>query len=36
MMSLSLTVDHRVIHGEYAARFLQFLAEQLGNPEKLI
>jgi pyruvate dehydrogenase E2 component (dihydrolipoamide acetyltransferase) len=35
-MSLSLTVDHRVIHGEYAARFLQFLAEQLKDPEKLI
>lgn len=35
-MSLSLTVDHRVIHGEYAARFLQFLTEQLKDPEKLI
>ena len=36
LMSLSLTVDHRVIHGEYAARFLQFLTEQLKDPEKLI
>lgn len=36
LMSLSLTVDHRVIHGEYAARFLQFLTEQLKDPERLI
>jgi len=36
LMSLSLTVDHRVIHGEYAARFLQFLTEKLKDPEKLI
>ncbi len=36
LMSLSLTVDHRVIPGDYAARFLQFLAEQLKDPEKLI
>jgi pyruvate dehydrogenase E2 component (dihydrolipoamide acetyltransferase) len=36
MMSLTLSVDHRVIHGEYAARFLQFLTEQLRDPEKLI
>jgi pyruvate dehydrogenase E2 component (dihydrolipoamide acetyltransferase) len=36
MMSLSLSVDHRVIHGEYAARFLQCLMEQLKDPEKLI
>jgi pyruvate dehydrogenase E2 component (dihydrolipoamide acetyltransferase) len=36
MMSLSLSVDHRVIHGEYAARFLQCLTEQLKDPEKLI
>ena len=36
MMSLSLAVDHRVIHGEYAAGFLQSLTEQLKDPEKLI
>ncbi len=36
LMSLSLTVDHRVIHGEYAARFLQFLTEQLKDPQRLI
>jgi pyruvate dehydrogenase E2 component (dihydrolipoamide acetyltransferase) len=36
MMSLTLSVDHRVIHAEYAARFLQFLTEQLKDPEKLI
>ena len=36
MMSLTLSVDHRVIHSEYAARFLQFLTEQLKDPQKLI
>jgi pyruvate dehydrogenase E2 component (dihydrolipoamide acetyltransferase) len=36
LMSLSLTVDQRVIHAEYAARFLQFLTEQLKDPQKLI
>ncbi len=36
LMSLSLTVDHRVIDGAYAARFLQFLTEQLKDPQKLI
>jgi len=36
LMSLSLTVDQRVIDSEYAARFLQFLAEQLKDPAKLI
>ena len=36
LMSLSLTVDQRVIHAEYAARFLQLLTEQLKDPEKLI
>jgi len=36
MMNLSLAVDHRVIHGEYAARFLQFLTELLRDPEKLV
>jgi pyruvate/2-oxoglutarate dehydrogenase complex dihydrolipoamide acyltransferase (E2) component len=36
MVSLSLAVDHRVIHGEYAARFLHSLTEQLKNPERWI
>ncbi len=36
MVSLSLAVDHRIAHGAYAARFLQFLAEQLKDPEGLI
>lgn len=36
LMSLSLAVDHRVTDSPYAARFLQFLTEQLKNPEKLI
>ena len=36
MVSLSLAVDHRVIHCDYAARFLQCLAEQLADPEQLI
>jgi len=36
VVSLSLAVDHRVIHCDYAARFLQSLAEQLSDPERLI
>ena len=36
VVSLSLAVDHRVIHGHYAAGFLQDLAAQLGNPEELM
>jgi pyruvate dehydrogenase E2 component (dihydrolipoamide acetyltransferase) len=36
MVSLSLAVDHRVVDSECAARFLQFLTEQLKNPERLI
>jgi pyruvate dehydrogenase E2 component (dihydrolipoamide acetyltransferase) len=35
-VSLSLAVDHRVIHGHYAAGFLQDLAELLSDPERLI
>lgn len=35
-MSLSLTVDQRAIHAQYAAGFLQSLAERLNDPEKLI
>jgi pyruvate/2-oxoglutarate dehydrogenase complex dihydrolipoamide acyltransferase (E2) component len=36
MVSLSLAVDHRVVHSHYAAVFLQDLAEQLGDPKRLI
>lgn len=35
-VSLSLAVDHRVVDSEYAARFLQYLANQLEDPERLI
>jgi len=31
-VSLSLAVDHRVINGDYAAKFLSFITEQLQNP----
>jgi pyruvate dehydrogenase E2 component (dihydrolipoamide acetyltransferase) len=34
-MSLSLAVDHRVVDGAYAARFLNLIAEQLNDPEHL-
>ena len=36
MLRLSLAVDHRVINGIYAAKFLAFIAEQLQNPQQLI
>jgi pyruvate dehydrogenase E2 component (dihydrolipoamide acetyltransferase) len=36
MVSLSLAVDHRVVHGEYAARFLQSLTQKLEDPQRLI
>lgn len=36
LMSLSLTVDRRVVPGVYAARFLHCLTEQLKDPQKLI
>ncbi len=36
LVSLSLTADQRVIPCDYAARFLQCLAEQLVDPEQLI
>ncbi len=35
-VSLSLAVDHRVIHCEYAARFLQDLARRLSDPQHLL
>lgn len=36
MMPLSLTVDHRVIDGEVAARFLQRVKQMLENPYLLL
>jgi len=36
MMSLSLAVDHRVIDGVYAARFLRLVAEHLEDPTHMI
>jgi pyruvate dehydrogenase E2 component (dihydrolipoamide acetyltransferase) len=36
MMSLTLAVDGRVVDPPYAARFLQVIAEQLQDPERLL
>ena len=36
IISLTLAVDHRVINGDYAAIFLNFIIEQLQNPQRLI
>ncbi len=36
MLSLSLAADHRIINGTYAARFLNFITEQLQNPQQLV
>jgi pyruvate dehydrogenase E2 component (dihydrolipoamide acetyltransferase) len=36
MVSLSLAVDHRLVDSEYAARFLQSLAQRLEDPERLV
>lgn len=36
MLILTLAVDHRVINGIYAAEFLNFIAEQLQNPQRLV
>lgn len=36
MVSLSLAVDRRVINETYAAEFLNFIKEQLQNPQRLI
>jgi len=35
MVSLTLAVDHRIINGTYAAEFLNFIREQLQNPQQL-
>jgi pyruvate dehydrogenase E2 component (dihydrolipoamide acetyltransferase) len=35
MVSLSVAVDHRVINGDYAARFLSLIKELLQNPRQL-
>jgi len=34
-MSLSLAVDHRITNGLYAAKFLNYIAEHLNDPERL-
>jgi pyruvate dehydrogenase E2 component (dihydrolipoamide acetyltransferase) len=36
LVSLSLAVDHRVVDGAYAARFLQLIINELKNPERLL
>jgi pyruvate dehydrogenase E2 component (dihydrolipoamide acetyltransferase) len=36
MMSLSIAVDHRIIHDDYAAKFLCLVAEKLQDPKHLL
>jgi pyruvate/2-oxoglutarate dehydrogenase complex dihydrolipoamide acyltransferase (E2) component len=36
MVYLSLTFDHRVVDGAYAARFMKRLVELLENPKTLV
>jgi len=36
MVSLTLAVDHQIINGVYAAQFLNFIKEQLQNPQQLM
>ena len=36
MLSLTLAVDHRVVRGTYAAKFLTLIKEQLQNPQRLV
>jgi pyruvate dehydrogenase E2 component (dihydrolipoamide acetyltransferase) len=36
MAGLSLAVDHRIINGVYAAEFLDFIVDQLEDPQRLI
>jgi len=35
MVSLTLAVDHRITNGTYAAQFLNFIREQLENPQQI-
>ena len=35
-LGLSLTIDHQVVDGAPAARFLQTLAELLADPERML
>ena len=36
LMNMTLSVDHKVANGSYAARFLDFVKYQLENPESLV
>ena len=36
MVSLSLAVDHRIINGAYAAKFLRCITDTLRNPQQLL
>ena len=36
MMNMTLSVDHRVVNGAYAAQFLDFVAKLLSEPERLL
>jgi pyruvate dehydrogenase E2 component (dihydrolipoamide acetyltransferase) len=36
MASLTLSVDHRITNAAYAAQFLNFMKEQLQNPQQLV
>jgi pyruvate dehydrogenase E2 component (dihydrolipoamide acetyltransferase) len=36
LVSMSLAADHRIVHSDYAARFLQLVIEELKRPEQLI
>lgn len=36
ILSLSLAIDHRIINGTYASKFLNFIKEMLQNPQQLV
>ena len=36
MLSLTLAVDHRIINGDYASKFLKFIVSLLEEPERLV
>ncbi|MBI3995149.1 MAG: 2-oxo acid dehydrogenase subunit E2, partial [Nitrospirae bacterium] len=36
MLPLSLTFDHRVIHGAEAARFLNSVIQRLEDPDRML